>query len=147
MIDRRLNPAPVALAFLIALTVTACGQSPTGAPSASTASTGDVAASGLFRSTEEKAVIQFLKAVANARQVTKIEVSKAEIGYRFTATAKVVNPGSMFWPQYDEQRWEGHMCIVGRDSYRRMLIQGRYLDALAGQQQGPGPWMKKVVEI
>jgi hypothetical protein len=152
MLDRRFNPAPLALALalLTALTMSACGQSPSSAPTSPMTATPDLETSGLFRTPNEKAVILFLKAVADARQVTQIEVSKTGEVRSFTATAKVVNPGSMFWPQLVEQRWEGQMKSEGptRNPDRSyILIQGRYLDALPGQKTGPGPLVKKVIEL
>jgi hypothetical protein len=147
---RRFKHAPLALAFLTALTVTACGQSPNSAPSAPKAATQDVEATAVFRSANEQAVFLFVREAAGTRKVTQIEVSKTGDVRTFKATALVLNPGSMFWPQYDKQRWEGTMKSEGptRNPDRtRVTITGRYLDALAGQKMGAGPWVTKVVEI
>ena len=150
MLDRRLNPAPLALTFVTALTVTACGQSPNSAPSAPKTTSQDVEATAVFRSANEKAVYLFIREAADARKVTQIEVSKTGDVRTFKATALVMNPGSLFWPQYDKQRWEGTMKAEGptRNPDRtRVTITGRTLDALPGQKMGPGPWVTKVVEI
>ena len=49
------------LALFSTLTLTACGQSPTTAPTASASAAEDLEASSLLKSPEEKAVAMFLK--------------------------------------------------------------------------------------
>jgi len=141
---QRFKHAPLALAFLTALTVTACGQSPNSAPSTTTASTADVAASGLFRSTEEKLVIHFLKAVIGYCTVTKTNVIRTGgTDFTFTATVKRIKPDSIFWPQYYYETWEGSVRKVVSAPHPSVLMRGRR----ANQGEKPGAWHEMSFEI
>ena len=144
MLDRRLNPGLLALALITALTMSACGQTPSSAPSTTTASTADVAASGLFRSTEEKLVIHFLKAVIGYCTVTKTNVIRTGgTDFTFTATVKRIKPDSIFWPQYYYETWEGSVRKVVSAPHPSVLMRGRR----ANQGEKPGAWHEMSFEI
>ena len=132
----------------VALTMTACSQPPTGVPTNLT--TLDVETSGLFPTTDRKLVVPFLLASARGREVTRFASRKVGTVHPFTATVKAWYLGSGFWPTHANQPWEGHLTFekpLRTPDLTRVHIQGRYVKALPGQADGPGPWVTKVVEI
>jgi hypothetical protein len=116
---------PFALAGLVAaLFVTACGQAPnTTAPAGSEA----IEATARATSPAEKAITQGLKYFPWNASVADLKVTaQGNDLYTFEARTRVKVPGSLLFPRYELQSWQGTVDLDAR------MMKARFLNVTAG---------------
>ncbi len=132
------------LALFSTLTLTACGQSPTTAPTASASAAEDLEASSLLKSPEEKAVAMFLKQVVREQtmRVTKVVVSGGT-QRAFKAQVQVQNAESKLIPARGLKTWEGSLMKLENAGQKtnRYVVNGRDISF----PSNPGPRLSIIV--
>ncbi len=110
--------------ILAALLVTACGKAPeTTSPTTAEA----VTASARATTPAEKAVVQGLKYFPWNTSVAELKVTaRGDEQYAFEARTRVKVPGSVLWPRYELQTWQGKVDLQSR------MMMARFLNVTAG---------------